>query len=58
METGEDCTDLLISQGPSSAEKEMISQYQQRSSRVGEQRAKKQVSLDRWLESGMEDDGD
>ncbi|VDL18343.1 unnamed protein product [Hymenolepis diminuta] len=56
LDTGEGCIDILISQGPSASELEMISQYQQRSSRVGEQRAKKQVSLDRWLESGMEDD--
>nr|CDS29655.2 Condensin complex subunit 2 [Hymenolepis microstoma] len=50
LETGEGCIDLLISQGLSTSELEMISQYQ-RSSRVGEQRSKKQVSLDRWLEN-------
>ncbi|VDO07515.1 unnamed protein product [Rodentolepis nana] len=55
LETGEGCIDLLISQGLSISELEMISQYQ-RSSRVGEQRAKKQVSIDRWLENSMEDD--
>ncbi|KAM7540142.1 hypothetical protein Aperf_G00000041449 [Anoplocephala perfoliata] len=56
IESGEDCADLSIFQGLSAAEQALISQYKRRSDRFEVQRAKKQVSLDRWLESSVEND--